>query len=176
MAAAVPKVLFSLRQGFFFQQWCLLPPTSVPRALWSPQLTLGGSSLQARLSCLPSHPSCQPCENHHHIWIQMGKLKTERFDHRHRSLTQPPPLQHEERAPASRWQGGPSPGSQSSAQPHAALATPCWQEEGRCRRGSGWADRIPAGEGQRPRPSLPSPPNQLVLTPGAGPGQQRQEL
>lgn len=48
-----PKVLFS-ETGFFFPTMVSSPPTSVPRALWLQQLTLGGAHFRARLSCLPS--------------------------------------------------------------------------------------------------------------------------
>lgn len=54
MAAAVAKGSLLSETGFFSNNGVSSPPTSVPRALWSQQLTLGGSSLQARLSCLPS--------------------------------------------------------------------------------------------------------------------------
>ena len=40
--------------GFSSNKGVSSPPTSVPRTPWSQQLTLGGSSLLARLSCPPS--------------------------------------------------------------------------------------------------------------------------
>lgn len=112
-------------------------------------------------ACPP--PSCQPCENHHHIWIQMRKLRPGEVRSQAPGLTAAPPPARGEGPRRADARGGAVITRLTVQCPASRCTGNTTLAGGGDERGSGWAGQDPSRRGVSVRDLLPSS-NQLVLT------------